>query len=133
MRWGGAFGRPGPDTGWAQRLSEERPLDVPEGENPTLVRALIAAVAAARASYFGRAPVTADIDFAVLLLGLNPEELPAELVERVGEGRRRWLREAAGEVTKGQGLLAALGPDVLKLTAAELRHRMIVEARAGDG
>ena len=130
MRWGGAFGRPGPDTGWAQLLVENRQIDIPGDESPELVRALVAAVAAARASHFGRAPVPGDVDIALVRLGLDPQDLPSDLVRKMGDGRRIWLDEAAREKVKGRGLLAALGSDVLALSLTELKHRLVVESHS---
>ncbi|MFQ5967633.1 MAG: hypothetical protein ACE5MI_08470 [Acidimicrobiia bacterium] len=132
MEWGGAFGRPGPDTGWAQLLVARRQIDAPEGENPELIRELVAAIASARAAYFGRAPVPVDVDFALVLLGLDPSDLPSALVRQLAEGRRVWLDEAAREKVKGRGLLAALGSDVLALSLQELKHRLVVESHATE-
>jgi hypothetical protein len=97
--WGGAFGTPGPDSGYAQRLLAGR-----AGE-PRETRAL-AVIVAARASRLGRAPVVADVAAAEAILAL----LPAERSPGHGaEGRRR--------------LLEALDPRLLSLPLDELRRR----------
>lgn len=68
--WGGAFGTPGPDTGYA--LTVVRRRDLPGGEQHRRdVEAAVAAVVAARASAIGRAPMAGDVDVAVHLLDLG--------------------------------------------------------------
>lgn len=70
MPWGGAFGTPGPDTGYALRLIRQRGLELEPGIRRD-VEAAILAVVSARASALGRAPVAGDIDVAMDLLGLD--------------------------------------------------------------
>jgi hypothetical protein len=70
MPWGGAFGTPGPDTGYALRLIRRRGLELEPGIRRD-VEAAILAIASARASALGRAPVPDDIDVAMDLLGLD--------------------------------------------------------------
>jgi hypothetical protein len=70
MPWGGAFGTPGPDTGYALRLIRRRGLELEPGIRRD-VEAAILAIASARASALGRAPVADDIDVAMDLLGLD--------------------------------------------------------------
>lgn len=73
MPWGGLFGTPGPDTGYALRLLSEREL--PGGsEHRDDVTAAILAIVSARGSALGRAPVGPDIDVAIDLLGLDDDE-----------------------------------------------------------
>jgi hypothetical protein len=67
--WGGAFGTPGPDTGYALRLLRQRGVDVAPGLRDD-VAAAVMAIVSARTSALGRAPVGPDIDFAVGLLDL---------------------------------------------------------------
>lgn len=68
--WGGAFGTPGPDTGYALTIVRRR--DLPGGDHHRRdVEAAVVAVVAARASAIGRAPVPADVDVAVELLDLD--------------------------------------------------------------
>lgn len=79
--WGGAFGTPGPDAGYAQRLLAGRAGE--PGETKSL-----AAIVAARASRMGRAPVPADIAAAEALLALVPA---GGSPGHGAEGRRRLL------------------------------------------
>lgn len=67
--WGGAFGTPGPDTGYALRLLRRRAIEIPRGLRDDVEAALMAVVSA-RSSALGRAPVAPDIDLAIGLLGL---------------------------------------------------------------
>ncbi|MEX1208653.1 MAG: hypothetical protein WEE36_08665 [Acidimicrobiia bacterium] len=67
--WGGAFGTPGPDTGYALRLLRRRAIEVPAGMRDDVEAALMAIISA-RSSALGRAPVGPDIDLAIGLLDL---------------------------------------------------------------
>lgn len=97
--WGGAFGTPGPDMGYALRLLADL------GENAEEAREL-ATVMAARASRLGRAPVAADAEAARILLASAPAEGRGG---RGAEGARR--------------LLEALQPGLLATSLEELRRR----------
>jgi hypothetical protein len=104
MPWGGAFGTPGPDTGYALRLLEDG------GHGREEARAL-AAIATARASWLGRAPVAADVEAAGIILApaLAASAGGLHLVHGV-EGLRR--------------LLESLAPGLLGAPLEELRrHR----------
>jgi len=70
MPWGGAFGTPGPDTGFAYRIV--RSLDLPgSAHHRDDVEAVVVAVMAARSSAMGRAPTASDVPMAVDLLDLT--------------------------------------------------------------
>jgi hypothetical protein len=113
MRWGGSFGTPGPDTGWAIRLV--RAAHLPD-RTPDL-EALLVTLMSARASQLGRAPMSADLEVAKLMCGIG-EGLPAYLSER----RQRWLRVAAHEKVKGRSAVAELDPDLLTNTPGRIRY-----------
>jgi len=68
--WGGAFGTPGPDTGYALKLIRDRGLDAEPGMGDDLVAALLAIISA-RTSALGRAPVPMDVDIARRLLEVD--------------------------------------------------------------
>lgn len=113
MPTGSAFGRPGPDTGWALRII--RAAGLPEtGEAHESV---VAAIMGARASLFGRAPIPEDLAVARVLLGWE-EGLPAQIEER-GE---RWVAATAHEKTKGSTALAEIDPDLLRETPERIRY-----------
>jgi len=95
MPWGGLFGTPGPDTGYALRLLRGRAL--PGGdEHRADVEAAILAIVSARGSALGRAPVPQDIDLVIDLLGLgDPDRLAALDGIAHDHARLRGLVEAA--------------------------------------
>jgi hypothetical protein len=74
--WGGAFGTPGPDMGFAHRIVRDLDLPGSEGDRRD-VRAAVVAVMAARSSAIGRAPTAADASVALDLLDLSETGLAA--------------------------------------------------------
>jgi hypothetical protein len=72
MPWGGSFGTPGPDIGFAIRIARTRGIPGPEQRRAD-AEAAIVAVMAARASAVGRAPTNPDFDVAIDLLGLDSD------------------------------------------------------------
>jgi len=115
--WGGAFGTPGPDTGYALRLLADRPPAPAEGERRTDLERTVAALMAARASLLGRAPVVGDAEVAEMILGLRAEG-PAAAV--AADARRRFSGHGA---EGGRRLLEAIDPALLAAPAAEVRRR----------
>lgn len=100
-------GVPGPDQGYALRLAEmlgHRLVLVP-GEDEEDVLAGAVAVALRRASLFGRAPVSTDIELALVLFGFLGEA-PEELV-----ARRRGLFGGAAHDYWAQRRIAHLVPE----------------------
>ncbi len=68
--WGGVFGTPGPDTGFAYKIVKN--LDLPGGAHRRSdIEAVLVAVMSARASSIGRAPTATDAPVAIDLLGLT--------------------------------------------------------------
>ncbi len=116
--WGGAFGRPGPDTGWVLRLVHLAEFD--RGDRPDELEQVVANMAAARASLYGRAPVPQDIEVAVVLLGLRPHKLPPDLADRLALERRKWLDAAAHEKIGGTAFIASIDPDLMRSTPEEV-------------
>jgi hypothetical protein len=114
MPRGGAFGTPGPDTGYALVLI--RAANVALTTNQEKV---IAALMAARSSHKGRAPVGEDLEVALVLAGIG-EGLPQAIVER-GE---RWSAATAHEVSAGRLAVAEAGSDLFEFTADEVRRRL---------
>lgn len=106
MPWGGMYGTPGPDTGYALRLLSDR--DLPGGpEHRDDVEAAILAIVSARGSALGRAPVGPDIDIAIELLGL------------ADEGRVAALDGIAHDHTRLRGLVEAVPRAALMAPAGE--------------
>lgn len=117
-----AFGRPGPDTGWALRLLGRTPYDRaaihPHGE------AVLVALMSARAAHFGRAPTPDDVTVALTLFGLRTDGLGAAAAEALVRHRSAWLQAAAHEWSKGTAAVAAVPIDVLSETPIHLRTRL---------
>lgn len=88
--WGGAFGTTGPDAGFALHLAAGRSLPGGDRLHPDVVAA-VAAVAAARASALGRAPMAADLDVAMDLLALDDSTASALAGLAHDHGRLRAL------------------------------------------
>ena len=100
---GGAFGTPGPDTGWALRILATADL---ADDNPRL-RQVLAALMSARAAHFGRAPIPEDLEVALALAGLGEPRSDALDVRR-----QRWVTGAAHERSPGRSAVAEVGPDL---------------------
>lgn len=117
--WGGAFGTPGPDAGYALKLLASRDLDLLEGESRHDAELAVAAVAAARASHFGRAPVAPDLEIAEAILGFGSDD---------PQWRRRWTSGLGHDRSALRSLVAAVDSSALFSTLDEVRAR----AEAGD-
>lgn len=119
LPWGGEFGRPGPATGFALKLLRRTEYD--RSHRAGEIEAIAATITGARASWFGRAPVPADVEVALTLLGLRPDGLPAHVVSDLIEARERALDHAAHEARKGTSFLAHLPELHLQADPEELR------------
>jgi hypothetical protein len=118
--WGGAFGTPGPDAGYALRLLAGRPLALAAGERRADAERALAAVMVARASRLGRAPTAIDAEAAELLLGYGEAR-----GDQAAAGRRALVRRGAAVLGE---LLESISPEVLVAEPGELR-----ESLAGQG
>ncbi len=122
------MGSPGPDQGYALvlvRAFRSRVVLAP-GEHLDDVLAGGVAVAMARASVFGRAPVIHDLELAFAVWGFLSDKPPAELVaERgprfAGAAHHYWDRRA---------LVDAVPEATLRLTPAEVARRIDTDWRA---
>ena len=115
--WGGAFGTPGPDTGYALHLVAGRPLALAAGESRAEAEGLLAALVAARASRFGRAPVAADAEVAEMILGLR-EGGPAGV--DLSPARRRLSGHGSDVASR---VLAAVDAGLLAAPPDEVQRR----------
>ncbi len=117
-----AFGRPGPDTGWALRLLRfadyDRMAAGPHADD------VLVALMSARASRLGRAPTKEDVEAALVLLGLQPDGLEAETLRVLADHRAAWLHAAAHEWSKGTAALEAIPTALLLETPIHLRTRL---------
>ena len=119
---GGAFGRPGPDTGWVLSLVRQTEFDRSESD----IDAVVATVAAARASVSGRGPTPTDVEVALILLGLRPDGIPEDVVAQLSAARVKWLSTTAHERVKGQSFLSQLSPGLLEADPVRVRHLLNV-------
>ncbi|MFA5884846.1 MAG: hypothetical protein WDA60_13410 [Acidimicrobiia bacterium] len=83
---GDLFGSPGPNVGFALRLVHRASADfvLEPHEHREDAEAAVAAVAMKRASSYGRAPIAADVDRAVALLGYRGDADADFVAWRVG-------------------------------------------------
>ncbi|NQV05247.1 hypothetical protein HQ535_01745 [bacterium] len=112
--WGGAFGTPGPDAGYALKVLAGRDLDLADGEHRHDVEVGLAAIMTARASRFGRAPMVEDAETAELLLGLTHEGVPAAAVDALTAMRRRVVPGIGHAPSRLSDLIAGIDVDVLE-------------------
>jgi len=123
--WGGGFGTPGPDTGYALKLAGESDYQLDEGESRHNVDAVLVVIMSARASLTGKAPSADDLSFALLMLGLDPrEEVPDAVTSQLVAGRKRWAPRVAHSKATARELVGHLPAQMLELTPADLRHRL---------
>jgi hypothetical protein len=119
---GALLGKPGPNVGYAYTLAgrAREQLRLAETEHSDDAIAVIAEIAAKRAASFGRAPVMADIDVAIALLGYDGVADDAFV-----EKRARLVHEASHSYIRRRALVDAV-PESL------LRQRMAEVARSVD-
>jgi hypothetical protein len=127
--WGGAYGTAGPDTGYVLRLLADRHLRTVPGESHHNAEAGVAAVAAARASHFGRGPIGQDIDAASLLLGYDRDGVPDDLADETEAARPAWVANLGHDAAKARALVASVPLDVLVLHPDEIRGRLATGER----
>ncbi|MHB8670181.1 MAG: hypothetical protein ACYDAD_06420 [Acidimicrobiales bacterium] len=124
---GPGFGRPGPDQGYAMLLARRLADRLILGPGESVDDAVAGAVAVAlrRASLFGRAPVSADVEAAFTLFGFL-DHLPPELV-----AFRRPYFESASHHYEAQRQLADLVPEAtLGLPADQIHRRLASDPSA---
>ncbi|MDH3259519.1 MAG: hypothetical protein OEM81_07475 [Acidimicrobiia bacterium] len=119
---GGAFGRPGPDSGWVLRIVRATEFD----RSGAGIEAVVASVAAARAAHHGRGPTSSDVEVALILLGLRPEGIPEDVVAQLSLARVKWLSKAAHERVKGRSFLSQLSPGLLSADPERVRRLLNV-------
>lgn len=115
--WGGAFGTPGPDAGYALKLVAHRDLVLAEHEHRADADAAVAAVAAARASYLGRGPAKPDVDAGIVILGYDrPCDFGAARAAAIGGA-------AHHHPDRIRDVIAGIPVDVFDASVDELRER----------
>jgi hypothetical protein len=123
---GALMGRPGPNVGYAYTLAARTcsRLRLSPHEHADDVIAVLAEIAGKRAALFGRAPVIADVDVAVALLGFD-----GTADEAFVELRARLLHDAAHDYTRRRELVDAVPEDVLRVRGTAPAER-VAEWRA---
>ena len=117
--WGGAFGTPGPDAGYAFTIVARRELALLEGETRADVESALIALMTARASQFGRAPVARDAATAEAILGFGSAD---------PSWRLDWTRGLAHDHDAVRRLVAATDRGALVAPLDDLVRRV----EAGD-
>lgn len=92
----GGVGSPGPDQGYAMKLSAllRDELQVSESEHVEDAERVVVGIGLKRASLFSRAPILADLRIAATVWGLLDPQAPADLVverQRRFESLRHWI------------------------------------------
>lgn len=125
MPRGDAFGRPGPDTGWALRLLRRTAYD--RGDRPGILADVVTALVGARAAAYGRSPVPQDIEAALSVLGLRPQDMDPASVAQLATRREDWLDEVPHDPWPGMSALQSIPISLLKETPARIRARLDVQ------
>jgi hypothetical protein len=115
--WGGAFGTPGPDAGYALKLVADRDLILADHEHRADAEAAVAGVAAARSSRNRRGPTIKDIDAAIVILGYDtPGDFGAIRAAVIGGA-------AHHHPERVRHVIAGIPADVFDASIDELRER----------
>ncbi len=123
--WGGAFGTTTPDAGYALRLVTERHPELAPGEDLHNVEAALMALATARASHYGRAPIMRDVDVAMTILGYVADGIPVSLIDELKRDRAQWLANLGHDAAKARALVTAVPIENLVAPLDDLRARMV--------
>ena len=119
MATGGVFGNPSPDSGWVVKLVRQAEFD----RSSRVVDNVVATIASARASVFGRGPVPDDVEAALIILGLRDGGLDPETRRRLDEKRSGWMSKVPHEIVSGRAVLDDFDRDFL--------HQSLDSIRAG--
>jgi hypothetical protein len=120
------LGVPGPDQGYALKLAaafEDRVALAP-GESRADVFAGAVAIALRRAALFGRAPIAADIELALILLGHLARKEGAWAPSGLVELSRQRLAGAAHDYSRLRALVDAIPEQSLRLKPDALCERL---------
>jgi hypothetical protein len=119
---GRSVGTPGPDAGFALRLSRRfaHDLKLTDGEHEHDVLLGCALIAARRAALYGRAPSIYDVQVALALWGFLVDDAGEELVV----ARRQAFSAVAHDYVAQRRLVDAIPEASLRLTPAEAQARL---------
>ena len=123
--WGGPFGTPGPDTGYALKLASGADMKLEPGEDRGNVERAMVHLMAARASHFGRAPTNEDLKVAMLLLGLaSPDQVPEATMRQLSRDRKYWAPRVVRSSAAARQMVARVPPGLLGVSLEDVRHRL---------
>ena len=123
--WGGAFGTPGPDTGYALKLASEASFELEAGESRPNVQSVLLLIMSGRASWFGKAPSSEDLAWSLMVLGLDrQEEIPQAVMARLAESRQYWAPRVGHSNAAARRLSARLTPELFAWSLVDLRHHL---------
>ncbi len=126
--WGGMFGTPGPDTGYVLRLIHHAEFALLPGEDRHDAEVALAAVAAARASHFGRAPTRDDVEVARLVLGYA-DDLPEAVRADFAADRPAWIANLSHRPAQERRLVSSVPIDLLTSPVDDVRRRVAAGER----
>jgi hypothetical protein len=114
---GPSLGAPGPNVGYALTLAARArsSLSLAPHEHPDDALAVVAEIAMRRAASFGRAPVMADVEFGLQILGYRGGAAPDFV-----EWRVRAVHGAHHDYHERRALVDAVPDDVLRLAPSDL-------------
>jgi hypothetical protein len=126
---GPGLGTPGPNIGYARTLvaRAEASLRLAAHERAHDAGAVIAEIAMKRAAHFGRAPVKADVDLAIALLGYD-----GSADATFAAARARAVHEADHHYPARRAVVDLVGEELLARTPGEITAR-IADWRAVAG
>jgi hypothetical protein len=124
---GALLGSPGPNVGYALTLAKRAAarLNLEPHEHAEDAIAVIAELAMKRASTFGRAPTSEDIEFAMDLLGYQ-----GEVSDEVRQWRPDIVREAAHDYVVRRAVVDTVSPGLLRLPISELPENLALVREA---
>jgi hypothetical protein len=121
-------GNPGPDQGYALHLAErfEDRLRLVAGEHAHDVLKGAVMIALRRASLFGRAPVSPDIELALHLFGYLSDDVPEALVA----AREHLFAGVSHDYWQQRDIADVVPEATLRLSPVALRDRMAADPEA---
>jgi len=122
--WGGDFGTPASDAGYALSILAGIDLPLEADESRPNVEWLLAHLMFARASWFGRSPNPQDAEVAMLIAGLVGREVPAGVRARTTVARRYWAPRVAAKPAEARRMIKSVSGEDLKADVGPLRLRM---------
>jgi hypothetical protein len=124
---GKLLGSPGPNIGYALTLANRirDQFALAPHEHPDDAVAVVAEIAMRRAALFGRAPVLADVEFGMQIMGYRGDADPDFVA-----WRKRAVRGALHNYYERRALVDAIPVDILRLAPSALPDHLDAARRA---